>query len=255
MGLAAVFYRFPVVVDKTPSRDVGNRWGMSAWSLFASIGFHCVALACVIGWTGKPAEMSSVLAVEAALVAESVPVSTETLHPEASPSNPPSTKTQEVAAAHRMLVRTARPKEASSHAQSPLPMSSAIDRSDEPSGTSVVGVQNARSGSDDTIEENMPQGRAFDTAATPMGGNPAPIYPMSARHAGREGQAILLVMVTPTGECADVKVDETSGTPSLDEAALVAVRRWRFNPATRAGHTFETTLRVPITFKLTDVSS
>ncbi len=65
----------------------------------------------------------------------------------------------------------------------------------------------------------------------------------------------MLVVVTPTGECGDVSVEETSGTPSLDEAAMAAVRRWRFSPAIRAGRKSQTTVRVPITFKLTDASS
>lgn len=93
-----------------------------------------------------------------------------------------------------------------------------------------------------------------DTVAAPMPGNPAPTYPMAARRAGREGRTVLLVVVATNGECKDVQVAETSGTPSLDAAAAAAVRRWRFSPAVRAGRAVEATVSVPIAFTLTSAS-
>jgi periplasmic protein TonB len=36
----------------------------------------------------------------------------------------------------------------------------------------------------------------------------------------------------------------------LDQAALDAVRRWRFSPATRGGKPVEWTARLPIRFRL-----
>ncbi len=84
----------------------------------------------------------------------------------------------------------------------------------------------------------------------PAPDNQPPTYPTSARHAGREGRTILLVVVTETGECKDLRIEESSGTVSLDEAAVAAVRRWRFTPAVRAGRALETTIKVPVLFRL-----
>jgi TonB family protein len=41
-----------------------------------------------------------------------------------------------------------------------------------------------------------------------------------------------------------------SGARELDRAAVEAVRRWRFAPATRGGQPVEGSVQVPITFNL-----
>jgi len=85
-------------------------------------------------------------------------------------------------------------------------------------------------------------------------GNPRPLYPMSARRAGREGRVLLRVAVSPAGTATEVAVIDGSGTTSLDEAAVTAVREWHFVPAERGGQAIESLVRVPITFRLTDPS-
>jgi protein TonB len=47
-----------------------------------------------------------------------------------------------------------------------------------------------------------------------------------------------------------VAVMDTSGYPSLDAAALSAVRQWRFIPATQAGRSVLAVADVPIRFRL-----
>jgi protein TonB len=49
-----------------------------------------------------------------------------------------------------------------------------------------------------------------------------------------------------------VLVKQSSGHAVLDEAALAAVRAWRFEPATLNGAPVEAEAEVPIRFKLTD---
>jgi protein TonB len=85
-----------------------------------------------------------------------------------------------------------------------------------------------------------------------MEGNPAPAYPLAARRAQREGRAVLRVVVSVAGDAGAVAVVESSGTPSLDEAALQAVRRWRYLPARRNGAPSEDVILVPVRFRLTD---
>jgi len=87
---------------------------------------------------------------------------------------------------------------------------------------------------------------------TPMGGNPRPAYPPRAVRGGIEGRVLLTVEVSPSGEVADVGVEETSGHPILDRAALEAVRRWRFMPALRLGVPARARVLVPVAFSLTE---
>lgn len=82
--------------------------------------------------------------------------------------------------------------------------------------------------------------------------NPLPDYPRAARRAGWEGRVILRVTVGADGAGAEVAVAVSSGHAVLDEAALAAVRRWRFQPATRAGRPVAARLDVPIRFRLDD---
>src|SRR5262249_13727678 len=60
---------------------------------------------------------------------------------------------------------------------------------------------------------------------------PEPIYPLAARRRGQQGTVLLSVTVTAQGRAAFVRIKQTSGVPSLDEAAVSAVKSWEFEPA------------------------
>jgi protein TonB len=78
--------------------------------------------------------------------------------------------------------------------------------------------------------------------------NPAPVYPPELLAAGVEGRVVLRVRVAASGRAVDVSVHRSSGHEAFDRAALAAVRRWRFNPARRAGIAVETEVAVPVRF-------
>ena len=80
--------------------------------------------------------------------------------------------------------------------------------------------------------------------------NPRPLYPMSARRRGEQGTVLLKVLVTREGTAATVRVETSSGSKSLDEAALEAVRKWRFVPAKRGAQPVEEWYEIPLVFKL-----
>ena len=87
--------------------------------------------------------------------------------------------------------------------------------------------------------------------ALPVAGtNAPPRYPVRARRLGWEGRVLLTVQITPDGTVAYIVIAESSGFAVLDEAAVDAVRRWRFTPARAAGVALASTLRVPIIFRL-----
>ena len=85
-----------------------------------------------------------------------------------------------------------------------------------------------------------------------MASDRPPAYPESARRRGQQGRVILQVDVSPDGLPTTVSVMQSSGFPTLDAAALAAVQRWRFVPATRGGTPIAATAEVPIVFRLVD---
>lgn len=77
-----------------------------------------------------------------------------------------------------------------------------------------------------------------------------PPYPKRAREMGWEGTVVLRVEVHPDGTVGAVSVHRTSGYLTLDEAALTAVKRWRFAPPTDGAFSFATVVDVPVRFDL-----
>ena len=65
--------------------------------------------------------------------------------------------------------------------------------------------------------------------------NPPPRYPIEARRAGWEGSVRLCFQVDVSGQVSALEIDESSGHPLLDQAALSALKQWSFQPATHAG--------------------
>lgn len=77
-----------------------------------------------------------------------------------------------------------------------------------------------------------------------------PAYPASARRQGREGTALLKIKVSPEGKVQEVWVDRSSGHQDLDEAAVEAVKAWRFEPPQKGGQGVSVWARVPVKFQL-----
>lgn len=80
--------------------------------------------------------------------------------------------------------------------------------------------------------------------------NPAPVYPSAARRNNIQGKVLLSVVVNSDGNAAEVKISRSSGFDMLDEAALDAVKQWRFIPAKKHGHSVTASVIVPIVFKI-----
>ncbi|HEY8540505.1 MAG TPA: energy transducer TonB, partial [Steroidobacteraceae bacterium] len=62
-----------------------------------------------------------------------------------------------------------------------------------------------------------------------------PQYPESARRRGIEGWVEVVFTVTPEGTVEDVEVRNASPANVFDDAAIRAVRQWRFEPVVRNG--------------------
>ncbi|MGK7862455.1 energy transducer TonB [Falsiroseomonas sp. E2-1-a4] len=80
--------------------------------------------------------------------------------------------------------------------------------------------------------------------------NAPPSYPQASRIRNEQGRVTLQVEINPLGHVADVRVMVSSGFPALDQAAIEAVRRWRFEAAQRDGLPVLSTTAIGITFQL-----
>jgi periplasmic protein TonB len=79
--------------------------------------------------------------------------------------------------------------------------------------------------------------------------NPTPEYPSLAKRLKQQGTAVLRVWVNALGSPEQVKLRETSGSRILDQAALEAVRQWRFAPARRGANPVSSWVEVPVSFR------
>lgn len=76
-----------------------------------------------------------------------------------------------------------------------------------------------------------------------------PSYPFELRRQGVEGTVVLEFTVNLQGNVQEVMV-VSSPDPRFDSAAVAAISKAKFVPATHNGHTVYTRLRVPITFSI-----
>lgn len=65
---------------------------------------------------------------------------------------------------------------------------------------------------------------------------------------------LLDVHILPDGSVKEVRLRSSSGFPRLDEAALEAVRRWRYVPARQGDKPIAYWYLQPIVFSLTNAS-
>jgi protein TonB len=100
-------------------------------------------------------------------------------------------------------------------------------------------------------EPSSPAGMEFDPLTDPVPRyNPHPEYPREARRFGWEGTVLLIIQVLPDGSTGKIEIKESSGYSVLDQAAVQAIRRWRFEPAQRQGISVPATIELPVIFKL-----
>ena len=112
-------------------------------------------------------------------------------------------------------------------------------------GTSTGGDRLGRSHTDDTGGVlNVNLNPRFRAPPSP------PIYPRQSIEHDEEGVVLVRAFVDPSGAPQRVVVHSGSGFPRLDEAALEAVRRWRFEPMVRDGRATSAWVQVPVRFRL-----
>ena len=78
---------------------------------------------------------------------------------------------------------------------------------------------------------------------------PGPEYTTKARKEHQRGVVVLKMVVGADGLTRDIKVVHSLST-ELDGAATVAVRKWKFAPATRDGEPVAVHINVEVSFNL-----
>lgn len=128
-----------------------------------------------------------------------------------------------------------------------------------------VGSVDADLGSNQPIHSNNTSttNHVSATSATGSGGQSGtskpsilskvdPIYPSAARLAGIQGVVTLQIEILVNGQPGGISVLRSSGHGELDEAAIMAVAKWRFVPAKdrSSGRSVACITTMPVTFRL-----
>src|SRR5436190_7906838 len=82
--------------------------------------------------------------------------------------------------------------------------------------------------------------------------NPFPAYPPELLARRIQATVVLRLKIAADGSVADAAVHRSSGYESMDRAALVGVKSWKFKPAMKNGKPVETIVRKPIAFEIRD---
>lgn len=85
--------------------------------------------------------------------------------------------------------------------------------------------------------------------------NPAPVYPDISRRRREQGVVLIEATIDQHGWPIKVMLKKSSGFHLLDQAALKAVKRWKFHPARLGNIAVESSVYVPVRFHLTQESS
>ena len=89
---------------------------------------------------------------------------------------------------------------------------------------------------------------ASDLQQAKLMNNPMPVYPVLAKRGRVEGTVRLTATISKDGSVE--KVETVSGHPILEQAALEAVRRWKYRPTVLNGEAVEVITTIDVVFKL-----
>jgi TonB family protein len=251
--------------DQNPGRAAGKRYWVFGCALLALLAMVWIAR---VGWWQTDAEIAASTSTAQTAKTATAPSKLQlvaTVKPDAA------TPAHSVARARAGVIENAADIDRASEAPTLLTPSKYPSPGDRPARTgspaseetsdSAPPVATAFSGLGDTIPKFTPE-----TAPLPKFGGlvsrgiiPAtvlervnPIYPWHARSHGISGEVLLDATVAPNGSVRTVTV--VSGPATLTDAAVTAVRRWRFSPALLNGKPVEVQQRITVVFKLPEGS-
>jgi len=216
-----------------PQIDLSSASGrsMTRWMLIALLA-HGLILASAFLFHQEPPQAPEIFSVSLLPMAPSSPQP---------PAPAPTPKPQPV-------VKKSEPKPTPQVKPAPTDSKTAISREQPAQAQSSSETQStaAPSGADkpSTSVSSEPQ---YNAAYL---NNPKPPYPSMSKRLGEEGRVEIEVQVQADGLPSKVSLRRSSGYPRLDEAALEAIKRWKFVPAKRNGEAIAASVIVPMPFVL-----
>lgn len=98
--------------------------------------------------------------------------------------------------------------------------------------------------------QDVPQQMLAPRIDAESANNPPPTYPRLSRRLREEGTVMLELLVLEDGSVTELIVKTSSGYPRLDKAAVKAVSKWRYVPASRGGETIAFRYQQPVQFSM-----
>lgn len=122
-------------------------------------------------------------------------------------------------------------------------------------GEGVARIEETRPAPPPPVQQPRPAAPAAPAANAPLKtidpqpiSRPQPAYPRDLLNAGIGGHVVIRATVGSNGEVIDTSIAEPSGQIKLDRAANLAVKRWRFSPATQNGRPVVGSVLIPFDF-------
>jgi TonB family protein len=114
-----------------------------------------------------------------------------------------------------------------------------------------LGVQNAPVSSSSNSNARRAFFPAPDRTVKPPKAieSPDPVYPKSARAAGYQATTLLRIDIDEQGRPTTIQIEQPAGA-GLDDAAVEAVRKWKFDPASRNGQPVAVWVIIEVNFRL-----
>jgi protein TonB len=236
----------------------------SSVAVLVSAGLHAGVLLSALHLSERvphPGNLSEVQPIQVSLISLAGPIAFEQrLMPEArypvrSPSSEPSRfPTRKIAAQDPQRLREIAPPAAiqTSHSTAQTYAADNVPGASVPVGAPTNVTRSAPENKSTVIPPANLIGVEVEKAQPDYAYNPQPDYPLLLRDQGVGGVVWLRVWVEPDGSARNVSLLKGSGYRLLDEAALRAVRSWRFIPARRGEHTLASWVEFPIRFSLQD---
>ena len=147
--------------------------------------------------------------------------------PPPSEEAPPPPPSQPQVVAPPPLVRTPSPPPAIRTTPDPQPQVAAIAPVVAAPAAPVVAAASVSAAPPSTVQGG-------DLGAQMIAGKP-PRYPVESRRKREQGTVLLALTLAPDGSVDTIAVARSSGFSRLDNAALDAVRRWRWKPMVQQG--------------------
>ena len=101
-------------------------------------------------------------------------------------------------------------------------------------------------GSFASLQASATEGASFDVRPTPVK-TPPPEYPSNLKREGVSGMVAVKADIDETGAVINCSVSKSSNS-GFNEAALTAVKTWKFKPAQKDGAPVKISLVIPIKF-------